>query len=180
MATDAARLARAEGLFGDQSAAYRAHRPTYPPAALDAVLAASPVAPRSAVVLDVACGSGQVAAALAGRVARVIGIDAAAAQVGAARAACTAPNVEFRVAAAEANGLAAASMDVVVVAQGLHWCGAGGEWRLRGQGLGRRGWAGRQLQGGGAGCKARPATPLPAAAGAAENAGSGTVADAAG
>jgi SAM-dependent methyltransferase len=79
---------------------------------LDAVEAASGVR-----LLDIACGSGALAAAAAGRGAEVVGMDFAPAMV--AEAARRHPGVEFRVADAEAIPLADASVDAVTCSFGL-------------------------------------------------------------
>ena len=79
---------------------------------LDAVEAASGVR-----LLDIACGTGALAAAAAGRGAEVVGMDFAPAMV--AEAARRHPGVEFRVADAEAIPLADASVDAVTCSFGL-------------------------------------------------------------
>ena len=67
---------------------------------------------------DCATGNGQAAEGIARYFQRVIATDASAGQI-----AHTKPvaNVEYRVAPAEASGLEAASVDLVTVAQALHW-----------------------------------------------------------
>lgn len=67
---------------------------------------------------DCATGSGQAAAALASRFARVVGTDISADLLALAP---VMPNVTYRRAPAEASGLAPASVDLVTVAQALHW-----------------------------------------------------------
>ena len=67
---------------------------------------------------DCATGSGQAAGALAGRFARVIATDISADLLAMAPAFA---NVTYRQAPAEASGLAPASVDLVTVAQALHW-----------------------------------------------------------
>jgi SAM-dependent methyltransferase len=79
---------------------------------LDAVGAAPGVR-----LLDIACGTGALAAAAAERGAQAIGIDFAPGMV--AEAARRRPGVEFRVADAEAIPLADASMDAVTCSFGL-------------------------------------------------------------
>ena len=102
-------------LFSSQASAYAAYRPRYP-AALFAWLAGVVTSRR--VAWDCATGSGQAATGLAAHFARVIATDASAAQLAHA---APAPNVDYRVAAAEHGGLASASVDLVNVAQALHW-----------------------------------------------------------
>ncbi|MES2305100.1 MAG: class I SAM-dependent methyltransferase [Gemmatimonadota bacterium] len=70
------------------------------------------------MVWDCACGSGQATAALAGRFALVIATDASAEQLTHAPAL---PHTIWQVAPAEASGLPDASVDVVAIAQALHW-----------------------------------------------------------
>ncbi len=101
--------------FGRQAGDYARFRPHYPPA-LFAHLAALPAQRRLA--WDCACGSGQATVPLAAKFASVIGSDASAGQLAQAP---RVPNIEWRLAPAEASGLAAASVDLVTVAQALHW-----------------------------------------------------------
>lgn len=67
---------------------------------------------------DCACGSGQASLAIAEHFDAVIATDASAQQVAAATAH---PRVEYRVAPAEQSGLAPLTVDLVTVAQSLHW-----------------------------------------------------------
>jgi SAM-dependent methyltransferase len=101
--------------FSGHAATYAAYRPTYPPR-LFAWLAS--VAAQRRVAWDAGTGSGQAAIGLVDHFERVIATDASAAQLAHAAAH---PRVEYRVAAAESSGLAAASIDLVTVAQALHW-----------------------------------------------------------
>ena len=101
--------------FSRRAAGYAAYRPDYPPA-LFAYLAS--VAPARRMAWDCATGSGQAALGTAEHFARVIATDASAAQVEHAR---PHPRVEYRVARADASGLDDASVDLVTVAQALHW-----------------------------------------------------------
>lgn len=104
-----------EDRFGGVAADYRRFRPRYP-AALFAHLANLCSARRLA--WDCACGSGQATVPLAGHFARVVGTDASPGQLAAAPARA---GIEWRVAPAERSGLATASVDLVTVAQALHW-----------------------------------------------------------
>jgi SAM-dependent methyltransferase len=101
--------------FSGHAAAYASHRPGYPPE-LFGWLAAQ--VPAHSLAWDCATGSGQAALGLAAQFERVVATDAAAAQLAHAGAHA---RVDYRVAAAEASGLAAASVDLVTVAQALHW-----------------------------------------------------------
>lgn len=101
--------------FSALAAAYASYRPTYPPA-LFAYLAG--LVRRRALAWDCATGNGQAALGLADHFARVVATDASAAQI---ERAMPRAGVEYRVAPADASGLAPASVDLVTVAQALHW-----------------------------------------------------------
>jgi SAM-dependent methyltransferase len=94
---------------------YAAARPTYPPALFDWLASVAP-ARRSA--WDCAAGNGQATLELARCFDAVTATDASAAQIGEAPAH---PRVRYRVAPAEATGLPGRSVDLIVVAQALHW-----------------------------------------------------------
>jgi SAM-dependent methyltransferase len=104
-----------EDRFGGIAGDYRRFRPRYP-APLFACLASLCRARRLA--WDCACGSGQASVPLADHFARVVGTDASAGQLAAAP---RLPNVEWRMAPAERSGLDAGTVDLVTVAQALHW-----------------------------------------------------------
>jgi SAM-dependent methyltransferase len=101
--------------FSTGSPDYAAFRPTYPPA-LFAWLAG--LCKRRELAWDCATGNGQAALELARHFKQVIATDASAQQIGAAKP-CV--GVEYRVAAAEASGLESASVDLITVAQAVHW-----------------------------------------------------------
>lgn len=101
--------------FSSIARAYAEARPTYPPA-LFAYLASVASGRRRA--WDCATGNGQAALGLAPSFAEVVATDASAAQVAQAP---SHPAVRYGVAGAEASGLPAASVDLVTVAQALHW-----------------------------------------------------------
>ena len=101
--------------FSGAAAEYARFRPRYP-AALFSYLAS--LVSRDAVAWDCATGNGQAAVALAARVPRVVATDASAEQIAHAK---PHPRVEYRVAAAERSGLGAASVELITVAQALHW-----------------------------------------------------------
>ncbi len=67
---------------------------------------------------DCGAGSGQATLPLAHHFHRVVGTDASAAQIAAAP---MHPSIEFRVAPAQTSGLPARTVDLVTVAQALHW-----------------------------------------------------------
>jgi SAM-dependent methyltransferase len=101
--------------FAAVAADYAAFRPRYP-AELFAWLSAT--APHTRLAWDCATGGGQAAMGLAAHFDRVIATDASRAQIDAAT---PHPRVDYRVAPAEASGLPAGSVDLVTVAQALHW-----------------------------------------------------------
>ena len=101
--------------FSGVASGYAEFRPLYPEPLFDWLAGLSP---RRDLAWDCATGSGQAAVALASRFERVIATDASSGQVAAA---APHPGVEYRVAPAESSGLAPASVDLVTVAQALHW-----------------------------------------------------------
>lgn len=101
--------------FSGHADDYARFRPDYPEA-LYAFLAGC--APARSRAWDCATGSGQAALGLAARFERVVATDAAAAQLAHAP---RHPRVTYAVALAEAAPLATEGMDVVTVAQSLHW-----------------------------------------------------------
>lgn len=101
--------------FRSVSQGYASHRPTYPATLFDWLVQ---VAPARELAWDCATGSGQAAVDLARHFARVIATDASAAQIAQAEQHA---RIEYRVAPAEHSGLEAHSVDLIVVAQALHW-----------------------------------------------------------
>jgi SAM-dependent methyltransferase len=101
--------------FSGVSSAYAAFRPRYP-AELFARLAE--LAPARKSAWDAGTGSGQAARGLAEHFETVWATDASAAQLAQAPAH---PRVHYRVAPAQASGLPDGSVDLVTVAQALHW-----------------------------------------------------------
>jgi len=101
--------------FSGHAADYARFRPHYPPALFEWL---AQIAPTRELAWDCATGSGQAAVALSERFAEVVATDASAEQVAQAEAH---PGVRYAVAPAEASGLADASVDLVTVAQALHW-----------------------------------------------------------
>ncbi len=108
-------IRRFQDHFSAHAADYAAARPDYP-AALFEWLADR--VDGHELAWDCATGNGQAAGALARHFARVIATDASAEQIANA---VPGPHVEYRVATAEAPGLGPASVDLVTVAQALHW-----------------------------------------------------------
>ena len=108
-------MASFRDLFAFASGSYASHRPVYP-GALFRWLAS--VAPRRDRAWDCGTGSGQAAVSLAEQFAEVIATDASVTQLLSAR---RTPGAYYVAAGAEAAPLAAGSVDVVTVAQALHW-----------------------------------------------------------
>lgn len=101
--------------FSRLAAQYAEFRPHYPGALFDFL---AKVAPSRKNAWDCACGSGQATLDLGERFDTVIGTDASAQQIAAAR---PHPRVTYAVARAEESGLESDSLDLVTVAQSLHW-----------------------------------------------------------
>jgi SAM-dependent methyltransferase len=101
--------------FSAQADLYAAARPSYPEALFD-WLAALPG--ERELAWDVGCGSGQAALPLARRFDRVVATDPSAAQIALAD---TLGNIDYRVEPAELPSLPLGSVDLITVAQALHW-----------------------------------------------------------
>jgi SAM-dependent methyltransferase len=102
-------------LFGTVAREYANFRPGYP-ADLFAWLART--CERRDDAWDCGCGSGQASVALAAHFRNVHATDVSPEQIGAAKAH---PGVSYTVAPAHHSGLADHSVDLVTVAQALHW-----------------------------------------------------------
>ena len=101
--------------FSGHAAAYASARPRYPQ---DLYRFLAACCGEQQLAWDCATGNGQAATALAAHFERVIATDASAQQIGSAS---PAERIEYRVAPAENSGIDAASVDLVTVAQALHW-----------------------------------------------------------
>jgi len=101
--------------FSGSAQGYARFRPSYP-AELFSWLALN--APARDCAWDIAAGNGQAARQLAGHFRRVLASDASALQIAAAR---PADRVDWVLCRAEAAALAGDSVDLVTVAQALHW-----------------------------------------------------------
>jgi SAM-dependent methyltransferase len=108
-------IARFPDHFSAVAGAYAEFRPVYPPELFRWL---ADVAPRRRLVWDCATGTGQAARPLAEWFERVVATDASDRQIASA---APHPGVEFRVAPAESSGLEDRSVDLVTVAQALHW-----------------------------------------------------------
>jgi ubiquinone/menaquinone biosynthesis C-methylase UbiE len=103
------------GLFSTVAREYANFRPGYPQELFEWL--ARQCHARGAV-WDCGCGSGQASKALADFFSEVFATDIASEQIAAAS---PHPGVKYSVAPAEHSGLPDASMDLVTVAQALHW-----------------------------------------------------------
>lgn len=101
--------------FSAHAGIYASHRPHYP-ARLFAWLAER--APSRGLAWDVGCGNGQAARALAEHFDRVVASDPSAEQIAMAP---PHPRIDYRVEPAEHCSLESTSVDLVTVAQALHW-----------------------------------------------------------
>lgn len=101
--------------FSARAEQYARYRPGYPPELFDWLAA---LAPARRLAWDVGTGSGQAALGLARHFERVIASDAAEAQL---RNAVAHERIVYRVMPAERAELDDASVDLVTVAQALHW-----------------------------------------------------------
>jgi ubiquinone/menaquinone biosynthesis C-methylase UbiE len=101
--------------FSGHADRYEAFRPTYPDALF--VYLAS-LCGQHELAWDCATGNGQAAVAIAPYFKQVVATDFSKQQIDHARAS---DNVQYRVAAADAAPLADSSVDLVTVAQALHW-----------------------------------------------------------
>ncbi len=101
--------------FSPRASLYARYRPHYPGELFEYIAS---LAPSRRLAWDCATGSGQAAVPLAGLFDKVVATDASESQI---RNADPDPRIEYRVATAYATGLGEASVDVVTVAQALHW-----------------------------------------------------------
>jgi len=101
--------------FSGHAREYAEARPHYPDALIDRVAV---LAPARNLAWDCGTGSGQAAVPLARRFTRVLATDASAEQVARAEAA---PGVDYRVAPEDACPTGDVGVDLVTVAQALHW-----------------------------------------------------------
>ncbi len=105
--------------FSKQSNDYARYRPQYPQELFEYLASLSP---GRDLAWDCASGSGQAAAGLAQYFAKVIATDASENQIANAKAVA---GVEYQVCPAEQTAIADRCVDLVVVAQALHWFNLG-------------------------------------------------------
>jgi ubiquinone/menaquinone biosynthesis C-methylase UbiE len=110
-----ARMSSFKDHFSTLASRYSAFRPIYPAALFDYLAG---LCAEHHAVWDCACGTGQASLALAERFDSVVATDASPQQLAAAP---LHPKVLYRVARAEDSGLVAGSVDLITVAQALHW-----------------------------------------------------------
>jgi SAM-dependent methyltransferase len=101
--------------FSRQAEQYSRYRPGYPPELIAYVAA---LAPGRRLAVDCATGNGQAAVALAAHFDRVLAVDGSAAQLAQA---LPHPGVRYERALAEALPVGDAEVDLVAVAQAVHW-----------------------------------------------------------
>ena len=101
--------------FSDDAVAYAAFRPRYPAALFDFVAG---LCSRREAAWDCATGNGQAAVPLAAHFSRVIATDASAEQIAHAT---PHPRVSYNVALADASQIESGAVNLVTVAQALHW-----------------------------------------------------------
>src|SRR6266516_1372482 len=101
--------------FSGHAVEYAKFRPRYPDILFESL---GSISPQHQLAWDCATGNGQAAVGLARHFDRVIATDASAQQIASAE-----PNdrISYRVAPAEASGIDSASVDLILVAQALHW-----------------------------------------------------------
>jgi SAM-dependent methyltransferase len=101
--------------FSAQAADYAKFRPRYPREFFDYLVS---IAPSRQLAWDCGTGNGQAAVVLASVFDRVIATDASERQITNAE---PHERVEYRVAPAEDSGIESETLDLIVVAQALHW-----------------------------------------------------------
>lgn len=101
--------------FSTQSSDYRKFRPAYPDELYQFLVGVSPA---SDCAWDCATGNGQAAAGLSRYFDQVIATDASSKQLAHAM---PANNIDYQLASAECTQIADHSIDLVTVAQALHW-----------------------------------------------------------
>ena len=101
--------------FSQQAAAYSTYRPRYPKALFEYLAS---LCSRCDRVWDCATGNGQVAMSLVPYFQKIIATDASASQI---ENAATHPSIYYRIEPAEKTSIETASIDLITVAQALHW-----------------------------------------------------------
>ncbi len=101
--------------FSQQASVYARYRPGYPPALFEYILG---FVKEKNIAWDCGTGNGQSAGFLSGHFKKVIATDISQKQIDNA---FKAPNIFYATENAESTGIAAESIDLVTVAQAIHW-----------------------------------------------------------
>src|SRR5919204_5833680 len=101
--------------FSKQAAGYAKFRPRYPQELFNYL---GSIAPSRQLAWDCATGNGQAAIGLASVFDHVIATDASEKQIANAQSHET---IQYRVAPAENSGIGSETIDLIMVAQALHW-----------------------------------------------------------
>lgn len=101
--------------FSHNSANYLQYRPSYPSALFEFI---TKHCENKDLAVDVGTGNGQAASELGNRFKKVIGYDPSAEQI---KVAIPHSNVEYRIGKAECLDLESNSVDLLTVAQAIHW-----------------------------------------------------------
>jgi ubiquinone/menaquinone biosynthesis C-methylase UbiE len=101
--------------FSKQAAGYAKFRPRYPQTLFEYL---GSIAPSRQVAWDCATGNGQAAIRLAPVFDRVIATDASETQIANAQ---SHERIDYRVAPAENSGIGSETVNLIMVAQALHW-----------------------------------------------------------
>jgi len=111
---------RQRGLFDGVAGLYDATRQGYPAEIVDCIFATAAIGPGAAAVLEIGCGTGQLARQLAGRAFNLTAIDIGAAMVEAARRNVADPMARFQISSFEDFADSEPS-DLIVSATAFHW-----------------------------------------------------------
>ena len=101
--------------FSGHAVEYAKFRPHYPDELFEHLAS---ISPRHELAWDCATGNGQAAVGMARHFEKVIATDASAQQIESAE---PDERISYRISPAEASGIDSASVDLILVAQALHW-----------------------------------------------------------
>ena len=102
--------------FSGHATSYQKFRPTYPDEMFEYLAS---LAPRKELAWDCATGNGQAAISLSNHFSQIIATDASEKQIANA---IPSSDVKYQVANAEHTQINDSSVDLITVAQALHWC----------------------------------------------------------
>jgi ubiquinone/menaquinone biosynthesis C-methylase UbiE len=108
-------MKKAKDNFSKQSELYQKFRPSYPEALIDTLCDRIP---ERNLAWDCATGNGQIAKMLSKKFAKVIATDISGEQL---KEASLKDNIQYKIERAENSSLSDASVDLIVVAQAIHW-----------------------------------------------------------